>query len=172
MVANEKSATSGPNATITIGQDGKTSGRSFDVEVKDGSQTTNIDVKTPQTGYSLGGISDQVSAVADKVNASTPGKKEAAVVLKNFPPSPQTQKDGSTKYVDANGDQYLILKDGVTKIPQNGPINDLLDNLNGTGNRTAPAGASKLDSIVIYNDNGGVVTTLTKGANGQWSRFP
>jgi len=171
-VANAKSASTGPGATITIGQDQVTQGKSFDMQVNDGGQLTNVEVYSPTGQLDLGALGTGVNHAAEKVTPSTNGKVEAAIVVNDWPPPPKSVGGGATIETQPNGDQVLVKPDG-TRQPMKSVLDNFLDNLNGSGKGAAPSGTGKVDSVVVYDGNGNPISTFTKDPSGtSWTKSP
>jgi hypothetical protein len=71
--------------------------------------------------------------------------------------------------VNANGDVVMTMPNG-RQVPQGNLFSDYLSILNGNGRGAAPAGASQVDALVIYDRSGKVVQRFSKNKSGVWTR--
>lgn len=63
--------------------------------------------------------------------------------------------------VNPNGDVVMMMPNG-RQVPQGNLFSDYLNILNGNGRGAAPAGASEVDALTIYDRSGKVVQRFSK----------
>lgn len=175
-----------PTAHVRIGNDARTALRpgtpdeklsSFDLSVTRGGEHSNVEVRTVDgDGLSAEDLGRAINHARDKIvegpnlpqAGRTPGRVEGALVA-TWPQPRQMLSAGRSIDINVNGDVVMMMPNG-RQVPQGNLFSDYLNILNGNGRGSAPAGASEVDALTIYDRSGKVVQRFCKDKNGVWTR--